>query len=24
LAKLGIGLKTWLRSRRKSYTPDYG
>ena len=24
LAKLGIGLKTWLRSRRKSYTPVYG
>mgnify|MGYP001238546060 CR=1 FL=1 len=24
LDKLGIGLKTWLRSRRKSYTPDYG
>jgi phytoene synthase len=24
LAKLGIGLKIWLRSRRKSYTPDYG
>ena len=24
LAKLGIGLKTWLRLRGKSYTPAYG
>ena len=24
LAKLGIGLKTWLRLRGKSYTPTYG